>query len=90
MRAWVDFLKAEFQQVYIFTVLAVLLSMILHLIAAGEFELKPEIEGLLNTIAGGLSTMMGVIVQSIFNKRGAQDRAGAQPSASPSPAETKP
>lgn len=63
--AWV---RAEFQQIYIFTLLAIMLLTILKLISSGEFELKVEVETLLNTAVGGILTMMTVIVNSIFSK----------------------
>lgn len=68
-------LKAEFQQIYIFTLLVFLYYFIIHIIAAGEFELKPEVESLLNQGSGGIISMMTLVVQSIFTGK---SRSGGQ------------
>lgn len=84
---FLNWLKAEFQQIYIFTLLALLYYLIVHVIAEGEFDLKPEVESLLNQGSGGIIAMMTMIVQNIFGGKNRQQstRSGDGASADPLP-----
>lgn len=89
---------ASVRPMYVFTVLALLLLAVLYVIT--HADLKPEVDTILTTTAGGLLALLGTVVNHEFgsaksreNQTRAADHAGAPDpsgvtSGAPAPAPT--